>query len=52
MTKFGHFALIVLGVAGTILTVFGQIPKYAGFATSALLLVADAKRLLAPKGTP
>ena len=41
-----HFVLIGLGVATTILTFLGSVPKYAGFAAGALLLVGDAKKLL------
>ena len=52
MSKPVHFVLIALGIATTVLTFLGSIPKYAGFASGALLLVADAKKLLAPKVQP
>lgn len=45
-SRLTHLALVVLGAAGVVLTVLGMIPKYATFASGALLLVADAKKAL------
>lgn len=51
-SQFTHLALVVLGIAGAILTFLGMVPKYAGFASGALLLIADAKKALSGSPTP
>jgi hypothetical protein len=45
-TRFVHLASFVLGAAGLVLMVLGQIPKYAAFASGGLLFLADAKKAL------
>lgn len=45
-SQFSHLGLIVLGIAGAVLMVLGQIPKYTAFASGALLLIADAKKAI------
>lgn len=51
-SQFAHLGLIVLGIAGAVLTVLGMIPKYAALASGALLLVADARKALGNSTSP
>jgi len=47
-SRFAHLAMLVLGAAGVVLTFLGSIPKYAGLAGSALLLVTDLRKAMSP----
>lgn len=45
-SRFLHLAMLALGAAGIVLTFLGSVPKYAGIAAGALLVVTDLKKAL------